>query len=185
MLHGRDTTPCASPVVPTTWTERSHSAHGLSQSLSLLMTFQHGSTLWPVAPGCARRALSTAPTPLKFRQGRKAQGTNSGSWRTTDASTQESSSDAASCTSWFRSATLSSLKPNGVPLAQWPDANWVSSQSSRPQWQGEEPRCIGTQRSSERNVALCPGRRQYFLKRSFSLDSTRGNSNNKIRVPRN
>ena len=62
----------------------------------------------------------------KLRQGRKAQGTHLEPRRTTDASTQESSNNATSCTSWFspaahsrrranRSATPSCPKLTGVP----------------------------------------------------------------------
>ena len=65
---------------------------------------QHDATLWPVAPGQWTTRTGHRPDSSKLRQGRKAQGTNSGSWRTIDASTQESSNNATSCTSWFSPA---------------------------------------------------------------------------------
>ena len=63
-----------------------------------------------------------------------------------------------------RSAMLSWLKPSDVPFALWPDASWVSSQSSRPR--RLEPGCIGTDRSLERSVALHLGLRKETTFRS-------------------
>ena len=118
VLVGRDTTPCASPVacepddVDRTLT-RPAVLNGLTRSLSLLTTSQHGATLRLVILDSGRRAQDTAQVLQSCdRVGNLAY------WRTTDASTQESSNNATSCTSWLspavhprrrarRSATLS------------------------------------------------------------------------------
>ena len=102
MLDECDATPCASPAAST-----------LDRTL-----------LRPTVPkGHQRffhglRPASVAPrSGSKLRQGRKAQGSNLESWRTTDASHQALSSNAPSCTSW--------LSPRSQNQPYYPDSSRV------------------------------------------------------------
>ena len=129
-----DTTPCAPRVAPSLWTfwttepfcdsdcSRDHDAHG--------------SPARCCAPARHSRQLP-AQTPLRFFKvapGSETSGTKLVSLRTTDASTQESSNNDTSCTSWFsfaahtrrrahKSATPSCPRPIGVPSRQSPAAS--------------------------------------------------------------
>ena len=95
------------------------------------------------------------PGSSRQRQSRKARETNLGSWRTTDASTLGSSSNAIWCTSWFFACRPlpARLQISHTILTQtdWCAVRAVArcepglSQSSRP-W-SQEFECLGTDRS--------------------------------------
>ena len=77
----------------------------------------------------------------KLQQSRTAHGLNWESWRTTDVSTQESSNNATSCTSW--STAPSFPKPTGVPsgqelVASWASTLWTYPQSRERTWTGDD-----------------------------------------------
>ena len=91
-------------------------------------------------------ARRTPPRFFKAATGSESSGDEFAILEEDSASTQESSSDATSCTSWFSPAahrrapqishTFLTQKPTCVPFAQRPDASWASSRSSRP-WRQE------------------------------------------------
>ena len=139
-----DTTPCAPKVAPSLWTfQTTETSCGseCSRDHDVCLT-AHCLPARCCAPGRHSRQR-TAQTgrrsdSSKLRQGRQILGTNLESWRTTDASTQECSNNATTCTSWFslaahprrrahRSAAPSCRKPTGVPSGQQLGAGWVSS----------------------------------------------------------
>ena len=104
---GRDTTACAPTVAPATGAEPP--CNPLCSRTSTVSGGFGAFSTWTKHAG-------HRPGSSKQRQSRKARRTHLGSWRTTDASTQESSGDAISYTSWCplaarphasRSATLS------------------------------------------------------------------------------
>ena len=131
-----------------------HSAQGLSQSLSLLPAFKHSATLWLVALGCGRRALGTAPTPQSCDRVGKL---------------RRPIRDLGGCidTGVFQRRYLVyelgfACSPLSLPhssrvVCHWPCANWVSSQS------GEEPGCMALNRAWNAALRCAPGAARSLL----------------------
>ena len=88
-------------------------------------------------------AHRTPPRLFKVASRSESSGTNLGSWRTTAASTQESSSAATSCTSWFSPAARPRRRAPRSAILSW--LKLVCPVRSRP-WR-QEPQCTGTDRS--------------------------------------
>ena len=134
------------------------------QSLVVITTAQQGAL--PSVPQSRRWTRRRVPRLASVRRqlDQKVRTTSSGFWRTTDASTRESSNQAISLTSWCSPGAAPAAapqgqpyKPTGAPLVQWLGANWAFSQPSRPWRQVFE--CSGANsksghRCSETNVRM-------------------------------
>ena len=79
-----------------------------------------------VTPDGGRRAQNNAPVLQSSDRVGKDSGDELGSWRTTDASTQESSSAATSCTSWFSPAARPPPSRSQISHAFLSQADWCA-----------------------------------------------------------